>query len=58
MKAIELVKKLSCKLLGKKVNMPATVGLATVIPITPDKKKASLVLDGLHVTQRPEHWRN
>ena len=58
MKANQLLQKLGHKLLGKKVNTPSAVGSATVIPIAPDKKKASLVLGGLHVIQRPENWRN
>jgi hypothetical protein len=57
MKAIEWVKKLGSKLLGKKVNIPAAGGLA-IVTLAPIKKEGSLVLDGFGVIQLPEHWRN
>jgi len=58
MNAIDWVKKLRSKLLGKKVNTPASGGLAGVTPIVLNKKQGSMVLDGVGVIQLPEHWRN
>jgi hypothetical protein len=62
MNAFELVKKLSSKLLGKKMNTPVANeyggGLANITSIAPEEDKDPLVLDGFKVIQLPEHWRN
>jgi hypothetical protein len=61
MNALALIKKLGIKLLGKKVNTPATDeyggGLAN-ITLAPEDKKAPLVLDGLGIIKLHENWRN
>jgi hypothetical protein len=56
MKASELVKKLSNKILGKKVNTPAVGGVA--IQVAPEKAPAIPFLDRLGVIQLHENWRN
>jgi len=53
MKASELVKKLSSKLLGKKVTTPAAVQ-----PPPDEKAPVIPLLDGLGVIQLHQHWRN
>ena len=62
MKAIDLVKKLGSKLLGKKTNKRASDkdggGLANITSIAPDGKKPSLVFDGMNIIRLNEHWRN
>ena len=59
MNAKELVKKLGNKLLGKKVNIPAAGGVATVIKVAPEEKAPEiLLLDRLGVIQLHENWRN
>ena len=62
MKAIEWVKKLGGKPLGKKLNMaPAgnySDGLTILTLIAPDGKKVPLVLGGGGDIQLPEHWKN
>jgi hypothetical protein len=62
MNAKLLVTKLG-KLLGKKVNTPATGqypgGVATVHQVAPEEKAPEiLLLDRLGVIQFHEHWRN
>jgi hypothetical protein len=61
MKALALVKLLGSKLLGKKVNMPATDeyggGLAN-INLAPDKKQVPLVFNGMGTIKLPDHWQN
>jgi len=61
MKENELLKRLRNTLLGKKSNMPAADGVATVIQLAPDTKAPEIafrVHDGLGVIQLHENWRN
>lgn len=61
MKASELVKKLGSKLLGKKANTSAAVGVPTVIQLPQHEKAPEIafqVHDGLGVIQLHANWRN
>ena len=61
MKANELLKKLSKKLLGKKLNTSAAVGVPTVIQLPQHEKAPEIacrVHDGLGVIQLHANWRN
>ena len=61
MKANALLKKLSNKLLGMKVNTAVVGDVATVTQLAPSEKAqetAFRVQDGLGVIQLHENWRN